>query len=122
MADGTIKRPGERPLLQQCQWCADRGSLHHACCFLNGVFDPGNWCCGALDLLEPHAAVVEGDEVIAMVIEMPDGSMVVMTRRVGEPQRVRTALVVTPKFQVLPLRLEHVEAILGQPRSFHGKE
>lgn len=116
MADGTSKRAGERPLLQECRWCAAGKGLHHSCAFLTGVFDSGNWCCAALEQLEPYCSVLEGDELDVMTMELPDLSMLVMTRRTGESRRIRTAVVVTPKSQVVPLRLSHVESILN--RSF----
>lgn len=113
MADGTDRRPGTRPLLRECARCAQAAVRHHACAFLTGVFHPSNWRCVSLAALEWHAAVTYGDEVEVLVIERPNGAMVVLGRRVGEPQRIRTAQVITAKGQLAPLTLAVVEDIIG---------
>jgi hypothetical protein len=69
-----------------------------------------------MDQLEMYAAVVEGDEVDVLVVELPAGSMVLLTRRVGEPQRIRTAQLVTPKFEVQPVTLDVIEDFLFDRR------
>jgi hypothetical protein len=104
---------GPNPLqLQDCPACQAQRERYHACAFLTGRFDAHNWRCGTLRDLALRAAVVEGDEVDTLLVERPDGAVVTLVRRTGQPQRVRLAWLVTPQMDVRPLTAADLESVL----------
>jgi hypothetical protein len=104
MADGTDKMYGAgRPLLEECVGCRALSSGVHRCAFLAGRFDPSNWNCQAFVVLARTArrCVVLGYEVCVNVCG--GGVVLVWDRRVGEPQRVRSAVAFGAGFEEVPV-------------------
>lgn len=68
-------------------------------------------------LLE-RGVTISGDEVMITVVPGPRGRVAELIRRVGEPERVRLAHVISPTFGYEALTLEFVEATLALDLEF----
>jgi len=116
MADGTDKahalRSG-RAMLEECSDCKSRPLGQHVCAFLTGNLDPHNWNCGSFAKLEHTAVKSLGSEVEVLVNESPTGEVLIWFRRVGNAQRVRKAFAFGANFQLVPVTIELIEAILS---------
>jgi hypothetical protein len=113
MSQHTFGSPTQR--LQECPSCAGFPVGEHRCGFLAGVFDEQNWRCGVLSDLWRRAEKFSGSEVETGVVEGARGEVVVLVQRVGAPQRVRRAWVVSARLEVLPLTMALAVELLTQP-------
>jgi len=117
MADGFDRRHAldvGRSLLEECRACRQAPLVAHQCAFLTGVFDPVNWNCRTLQRLAEHSTRVENDELHCATHAGDAGHLVLLVTRIGAPQRVRLALVVSPDLQVRPLTADFAEHLLAR--------